>query len=221
MDKLDGGSLAGSLSDLAQTDLIYAGDVDDSNKIKSITFSNFEDAIFGNVSGDATIAAGGALTIAADAIESGMLNDNVISGQTELASGLALTDELLVSDAGTLKRMDVSLLAAAMAGAGLTADSGLLKVTGNDVALKADGNTLAEGYNYFADASSNVGVDLPSSPTVGDVVHVKAGNLTSNAILRITPYAAQTIDGVSKIDLESPYAAVSLVYVVSGSWRIV
>ena len=37
-----------------------------------------------------------------------MLNDNVISGQTELASGLATTDELLVSDAGTLKRMDMS-----------------------------------------------------------------------------------------------------------------
>ena len=40
----------------------------------------------------------------------GMLNDNVISGQTELASGLATTDELLVSDGGTIKRMDVSVL---------------------------------------------------------------------------------------------------------------
>ena len=35
---------------------------------KSITFSNLEDAIFGNVSGEATIAAGGALTIAANSI---------------------------------------------------------------------------------------------------------------------------------------------------------
>ena len=41
-----------------------------------------------------------------------MLNDNVISGQTELASGLATTDELLVSDGGTIKRMDVSVLQA-------------------------------------------------------------------------------------------------------------
>ena len=41
-----------------------------------------------------------------------MLNDNVISGQTELASGLETTDELLVSDAGTIKRMDVSVLQA-------------------------------------------------------------------------------------------------------------
>jgi len=41
-----------------------------------------------------------------------MLNDNTISGQTALTSGLANDDELLVSDGGTLKRMDVSVLTA-------------------------------------------------------------------------------------------------------------
>ena len=64
------------------------------------------------VSGDVTMDSSGAVTIANDAVESGMLNDNVISGQTELASGLATTDELLVSDGGTIKRMDVSVLQA-------------------------------------------------------------------------------------------------------------
>ena len=62
------------------------------------------------VSGDVTMAASGAVTIASTAVESGMLNNNIISGQTELASGLETTDEILVSDAGTLKRMDVSIL---------------------------------------------------------------------------------------------------------------
>ena len=62
------------------------------------------------MSGDATASDAGAVTVANDAIESGMLNDNVISGQTALTSGLATTDELLVSDGGTLKRMDVSLI---------------------------------------------------------------------------------------------------------------
>jgi cytoskeletal protein CcmA (bactofilin family) len=62
------------------------------------------------VSGDVTIANTGAVTIAADAVEGSMLNDNVISGQTALTSGLATDDELLVSDGGTLKRMDVSVL---------------------------------------------------------------------------------------------------------------
>ena len=62
------------------------------------------------VSGDVTIANTGAVTIAANAVEGSMLNDNVISGQTALTSGLATDDELLVSDGGTLKRMDVSVL---------------------------------------------------------------------------------------------------------------
>jgi len=62
------------------------------------------------ISGDVTIANTGAVTIAANAVEGSMLNDNVISGQTALTSGLASDDELLVSDGGTLKRMDVSVL---------------------------------------------------------------------------------------------------------------
>jgi hypothetical protein len=64
------------------------------------------------LSGDVTMTNAGVVTIAATSVEGSMLNTNVISGQTELASGLALTDELLVSDAGVLKRMDVSVLTA-------------------------------------------------------------------------------------------------------------
>ena len=61
------------------------------------------------VSGDVTIANTGAVTIAANAVEGSMLNTDVISGQTELASGIADTDELMISDAGTLKRVDASV----------------------------------------------------------------------------------------------------------------
>ena len=63
-----------------------------------------------SISGDVTIANTGAVTIAANAVEGSMLNNDVISGQTALTSGLATDDELLVSDGGTLKRMDVSVL---------------------------------------------------------------------------------------------------------------
>jgi hypothetical protein len=62
------------------------------------------------LSGDVTMTNAGVVTIAATSVEGSMLNTNAISGQTELASGIALTDELLVSDAGILKRMDVSVL---------------------------------------------------------------------------------------------------------------
>jgi len=68
------------------------------------------------ISGDATIATNGALTIASTSVEGSMLNNNVISGLTALTSGLATTDELMVSDAGTLKRMDVSVIAELVAG---------------------------------------------------------------------------------------------------------
>ena len=43
-----------------------------------------------------------------DTVTAAKLNDNVISGQTELAATPADTDEFLVSDAGTLKRVDYS-----------------------------------------------------------------------------------------------------------------
>ena len=62
------------------------------------------------VSGDVTMSNAGAITIAANAVEGSMLNNNTISGLTALTSGLATTDELLISDAGTLKRVDVSLI---------------------------------------------------------------------------------------------------------------
>ena len=63
------------------------------------------------VSGDVTMSNAGAVTIASTAVEGSMLNNNIISGLTALTSGLATTDEVLISDAGTIKRMDVSLIA--------------------------------------------------------------------------------------------------------------
>ena len=48
--------------------------------------------------------------LAADSVTAAKLNDDIISGQTELATAPASTDELLISDAGTLKRIDASLV---------------------------------------------------------------------------------------------------------------
>ena len=56
------------------------------------------------VSGDATLAANGALTIAAGAIEHGMLAEDIISGQANLGgTGVDDADEFMLSDAGTIK----------------------------------------------------------------------------------------------------------------------
>lgn len=55
--------------------------VSDNGTEKSITFSNLEDSIFANVSGDATIAAGGALTIANGSVENDMLAGSIANGK--------------------------------------------------------------------------------------------------------------------------------------------
>ena len=251
--------------ELAHADIADADElmISDAGTVKRVGVDSLRDHFFGVVSGDATVADGGALTIAADAVHGSMLNDDVISAQTELAAdGLAAADELLISDGGTLKKIGVDNLfldgpallsevavavdadyflfldggasgdakkesiadlVAAMAGSGLTASGGVLATQGSSVALKADGGTLAEGYNYFADISSDAGVTLPASPSVGDVVHVKAGAISgANVEITISRAGSQVIDNdLTAIYLESSYAAVSLVYVANNEWRII
>jgi len=48
--------------------------------------------------------------LADDAVTAAKINNDIISGSTELATAPADTDEFLVSDAGTLKRIDYSLI---------------------------------------------------------------------------------------------------------------
>ena len=58
--------------------------------------------------------------IADDAVESEHLNNNIISGQTALGATPADTDEFLVSDAGTIKRVDYSYIKGSSTIGGLT-----------------------------------------------------------------------------------------------------
>jgi len=165
----------------------------------------------------ATLFAGNGLS-AASAVLALDLNELTAAAVSVANDSIAIID---ADDSNGTKKESISDLVDAMAGAGLSAASGVLSVTGNDVALKADGDTLAEGYNYFASASSNVTVSLPASPTVGDVVTVKAGDLTSGANLIINRQGSHTVDGEEAIRIESPFGAVSMVYVVANNWRIV
>jgi len=131
---IDGGTDIGA--DLADADEIIVDDGGGGTNRRS-DLTRVKKYIFSAVSGDATASDTGALTIANtavetamiaadaiteakiadDAVESEHLNDNVISGQTALTSGLATTDELLISDGGTIKRMDVSVLSEQFASA--------------------------------------------------------------------------------------------------------
>ena len=124
---IDGGTDIGA--DLVDADEIIVDDGGAGTNRRS-DLERVKKYIFSAVSGDATASDAGALTIANtsvetamlandavteakiadDAVESEHINDNVISGQTALTSGLATTDELLISDGGTIKKMDVSVI---------------------------------------------------------------------------------------------------------------
>jgi len=237
---IDGLSALGGAS-IAQADLLVIDDGANGTN-KKVTFSNLEDSIFGNVSGDATIAAGGALTIAAGAVENAMLADDAvgadelaanavvnasvvdgsikadkldIDGSTDIGEALVNADLFIVDNGagGTNRKCTMSRLKTYI-GSGTAA-----------VALKAAADTLAVGINYFADMSSDGedAVTLPASAgmTVGESVKVKAPSDCSAArYITINKAGSQTIDGATSIRLESPFAAVELVYVAADTWRV-
>ena len=129
-------------------------------------------SLTGDVTGSGTTSI--TTTIANDAVESGMLNDNIISGQTELASGIAATDELLISDAGTIKRTDVSVLKDYMQSA--------LTFTSNTDSDVTNANLLTrlaalESAGGTADQTITIGTD--AGDTIGFAGNVTVtGNLT-------------------------------------------
>jgi len=90
-----------------------------------------------NLTGDVT-SSGNATTIASAAVHHGMLNDDIISGQGALTSGLASTDELMISDAGTVKRMDVSVIQSYM-------QSNLTFTTNTNTVDMGDGFVIEDG----------------------------------------------------------------------------
>jgi hypothetical protein len=83
----------GAVTALAQDDLLVVHDTS-AGTVNKITYSNFEDDIFGNVDGDGTIAAGGALTITKSDGDFTVTGDLIVSGNTTTVN----TANLLVED---------------------------------------------------------------------------------------------------------------------------
>ena len=142
----------GTETAIEQADFVAMVDATDDGSQK-ITFSNLEDEIFGNVSGDATVAAGGALTIAATSVEGSMLNDNVISGQGALGSAaVAQADLLMIDDGpGTIKSVTFSNFE----------DSIFANVSG-DIAIAAGGAATVTGATTNAALTAGVGLSTTS-----------------------------------------------------------
>jgi hypothetical protein len=92
-----------ALTALAQDDILMVHDTS-ASAVKKITYSNLEDDIFGNISSDATVAAGGALTIAADAVTYAKMQNvtatNVVLGRD--SSGAGVVEEISASSLRTM-----------------------------------------------------------------------------------------------------------------------
>ena len=114
---------------------------------KFISGSNFAEYVFGKVSGDATVAAGGALTIANDAVEGSMLAKiGIISGSSNNSN---LTTAIVSEGAGILSgsaqvSADISgsLSAAAVVGLGAGIISGSSSNSNLTTAIVSEGASI-------------------------------------------------------------------------------
>ena len=96
--------------------------------------------------------------IADDAVESEHLNDNIISGQTALGATPADTDEFLVSDAGTIKRVDYSYIKGSSTIGGLTDVTMDATNFVDSILIQTDSDGSAPTTGTLSSASDNVGI---------------------------------------------------------------
>jgi len=193
------GALGGTGLHQTQDHFVFS----DNGTEKKITFSNLEDAIFGNVSGDAAIAAGGALTIAANSVEGTMLNTNSADTSTiELSSDtlsvLKVPNAITVDNAtiqlnsGTTYDgsgaktisikdggVDADALAAAVAGNGLTGGGGSALAVGAGTGVTVNANDIAIGQDVgTGDSPTFTNLTLSGDLTVnGSTTTVNTANL--------------------------------------------
>ena len=123
------------------------------------------------VSGDVTIASNGAVTIANSAVETAMLNANVISGQSAETSLDTSNDTLLMFDnsASGLKKITLATLSSGLGGiTDVVADTspqlgGDLDVNSNDIVSTSNGNiTLTPNGTGVVRIDGSNGIDMQS-----------------------------------------------------------
>jgi hypothetical protein len=204
-------------ADIADADDMMISDATD-GAVKKVGVDSLRDHFFGVVSGDATIADGGALTIATDAVESGMLNDNVISGQSELAhADIVDADELMISDGGVLKKVGVDSLRdhffGVVSGDATIADGGALTIAATSVENGMLAGSIAN--NKLANDSVTVGsteIDLGASSTVlAGITQLTASNI------QVTNLDVVTLNSVSQTETTLEIADKLIVAALSAS----
>jgi len=155
----------------------------DAGTEKKITFGNLRDAIYGSVSGDATIAGGGALTISADSVEGTMLNTNAADGTTMELS----TDSLSVLKVPNQLSTGSGLTGSAFDGA-----------TARTFAINPVQTTITNIYNSSLEIG-NADNDNIIDFTQADTIRIMMGLASINAI-NITDNDVTIGNGTSDVD---------------------
>ena len=160
----------------------------DNGTEKKITFSNLEDAIFGNISGDIQLAAGGAATIQANAVEGSMLNTNTADTSTIEVSSNTLS-VLKVPNALT-------------AGAGLNNGGGTFDGAATRT-FSVDSGSLVAYYSssIFSTLSGDISVTDKGVATV-------TGAVTNAALTDGTGIADFTFDGSGAVQISTDDSAI-------------
>ena len=177
----------------------------------TLTFSG------GDVTGSGAANSNINLTIGSSVIEAGMLNNNIISGQTALTGGLLSTDEFLISDGGTIKRMDVSVLQSYMqsnltfttnttydlgVNASGTNDS-IIRLTGSDgtnddVTISGTGTTIK-----VTESGNTITLDLQDDVTIANDLTVTGDLVVSGTTTTVNTETINLADNI--ITLNSNY----------------
>ena len=160
----------------------------DNGTEKKITFSNLQDAVFADVSGDVAIAAGGAATIQADSVSNSML-ENMTQGTIKVGGGSdAPTDLDAKTDGQILVGDGTDINSVAVSGDVALSNTGAVTIAANAVeGSMLNSNVAGTGLTY---AGSNIDVALntltshtigagTSEITIGDNLTV-TGDLTVN-----------------------------------------
>ena len=168
------------------------------------------------ISGDVTIASSGAVTIASGAVETAMLNANVVSGQTAITSSdvNSSNDSLLLhdNDAGALKKVTVANLISSAGGlTDVIADT--TPQLGGNLDTNSN-NILIDDAHFIGDESGNEQIifqttasavnqiDITNAAT-GNAPEISATGDDTNISLKLTPKGSGQVLLDGNVGIES------------------
>ena len=172
-----------------------------------------------------TISGSGTLTVGAVSTDGAVTGGSLTDGTATLSAG-ALAGATTISGSGNISGGGLEIgggtIINNLAGSGLTVSGNSLTVSAYAVTPITDGGDLATGINFMTASANGVSVTVPtgSGLTNGDTFRVKT-RMAEGDTFTITRTGTDVIDATeTSITLESPGAAVDLVYVGLGNFII-